>query len=202
MEAAVNPITCMFVELCYRKSLSAAVHSRNHEFAAKALELRDTVAKNVDWNCDTFATMNSSYQLLDDPLFMPLVMESGRCVADFALSYGVKEGVPLRCVEGWVNVAHPGEYQEAHIHPGAHFSAVYYVDAPESCGNLVFRSHESLTDMNPLPTSGVVQANAKTHFHVPRTSDLIIFRSNMMHMVEKNRSDRPRVSVALNFVFG
>lgn len=202
MEAAVNPITCMFVELCYRKPLSDTVQSRNSLFAAKALELRGTVARNVDWHCDTFATLSSSYQLLEDSLFAPLIMEAGQCVAEFALNYGVKESAPLRCIDGWVNVAHPGEHQEVHIHPGSHFSAVYYVDAPDLCGNLVFRSHESLTDMQPLPTSGVAQANAKTHFHVPKTGDLLIFRSNLMHMVAPNKSSSPRISVALNFVFG
>lgn len=197
----MSPIGCMFVELCYRKALSDMVQANNTQFAEKAMVLKNNVSPNVDWCCDTFATMNTEYKLINDPLFAPLVSEVGQAVADFAAVYGLRDGAVLSCIDGWINVALPGDYQEMHIHPGCHFSAVYYVDAPEECGNLVLRSHESLTDMHPIPSLEVTQAGAKTFFQTPKTGDLIVFRSNLPHMVATNKSNAPRISVTLNFAF-
>lgn len=198
----MNPVTCMFVELCYRAALSDVVQAKNTQFSEKALTLKNSIKPSLDWHCETFATMNSEYKLVEDPLFAPLVLEVGQAVADFAAAYGVRDGAVLRCIDGWINVAQPGDHQEMHIHPGSHFSAVYYVDAPENCGNLVLRSHESLTDMHPIPSADVTQAGSKTYFQTPKTGDLVIFRSNLPHMVATNKSNAPRISVALNFVFG
>lgn len=190
-----------FTELCYGCQLDDIPEALNAQFADKALELRATVKNELEWRCDTFATLDSTYALLEDPLFAPLVQSIGRHVSRFAAEYGVSDSAELRCMDGWINVAEQGEYQEVHIHPSRHFSAVYYVAAKADSGNLVFRSHESLTDMMPLPVSSTTHANCKTFSITPQTGNLLIFRSNLPHMVEKNKTQTPRISVAMNFVF-
>lgn len=189
----------MFAELCYRKR-DEKLASNNPAYLKKALELQETTSRVAEWACDTFTTMDSTYNLLQDPLFSELVQVCGQAVIEMSVNYGV-EGRQLVCKDAWVNVAMPGDYQEYHQHPMSHFSVVYYVNAPEACGNLILRSHAADKDMMPLPTKNTDLPNAKTYFVIPQAGEIVIFRSNQTHMVDKNRSKDPRVSVALNYVF-
>ena len=195
-----NTLVGMFVELAYREHI-ASLTQFNKTYAAKALQLAaDNADSKSEWYCDTFNTMGSEYNVLEDPLFSDVIAECGQRVFGFAQHFGVTSK-ELHCSEGWLNVATTGQYQEFHIHPASHFSVVYYVATPPNCGNIVFRSHESFTDMFPLPTTGKQLANSKTHVFTPAEGEIVIFRSNLMHMVEKNKSADPRISIALNYVF-
>jgi hypothetical protein len=53
--------------------------------------------------------------------------------------------------------------------------------------------------MFPLPASVYVPSNYKTCTYTPQESMLLIFRSNLLHMVEKNKSDEDRISISMNF---
>jgi len=44
-------------------------------------------------------------------------------------------------------------------------------------------------------------ASYKSCFYTPKESMILIFRSNLLHMVEKNNSDTDRISIAMNFRF-
>jgi ectoine hydroxylase-related dioxygenase (phytanoyl-CoA dioxygenase family) len=59
-----------------------------------------------------------------------------------------------------------------------------------------------VADMYPLPKEETVTyAGVKTFKFTPVANDLLIFRSNVMHMVNQNKSDRDRVSISINFTF-
>lgn len=191
-------ITCMFMDMCYKQHIPELLEQQP-QMLQKALSVQADVAKVVVWECDTFSSLDSDYDLRADPLFSRLIQITAERVGQFASMYGVAENCTIVCKDAWVNVAGPGAFQEMHIHPSSHFSAVYYVEAPEDCGNLFFRSHESVADMFPLPTDTQMPANNKTYWHKPQTGTLIIFRSNLPHMVAKNNSGAARVSVAMNF---
>lgn len=189
----------MFVELAYRKTMPSLAQN-NGAYTARALEVFPQASANKDWMCDTVTTMGSTYNLLTDDLFAFAISECGAEVFQFASQFGVTR-TDLRCVEGWLNIAMPGQYQEFHRHPMSHFSVVYYVQTPENCGDIVFRSAASESDMFPLPTPRPEFANAKTHREPAVAGDMLIFRSNMAHMVMKNQSNEPRISLALNYIF-
>jgi uncharacterized protein (TIGR02466 family) len=85
------------------------------------------------------------------------------------------------------------------MHSNNHFSAVYYIKTPENCGNIVFKK-DSLDEMFPLPIDEYNEvASYSTRFITPKSGVLIIFKSNIQHMVEKNKSNNDRVSIAMNF---
>jgi uncharacterized protein (TIGR02466 family) len=151
------------------------------------------------WLCDTFNTKSANYNIVEDVLFSELIEQFKKEVCVFARHYGVHN--KIKNVDGWINVAAPGEYQEYHYHGNSHFSLVYYIKSPENCGNLVVKSHESDKDMFYLPYSELTEPNYKIRNIIPRESDVVIFRSNLHHMVTKNKSKENRVSIAMNFVF-
>jgi uncharacterized protein (TIGR02466 family) len=193
-------VSCMFLELCYRKHVEELLLD-NPKMYEKAMQVKKSIRPVMDWPCDTFATLDSEYNVLNDSIFDRLIKLTKENVLEFASLYGVSQERNLECKDAWINIAPPGAFQEMHLHPARHFSAVYYVETPENCGNLLFRSHESLSDMFPVPTDSVQTANNKTYWQKASAGTLLIFRSNMLHMVEKNKANTDRISVAMNFVF-
>ena len=155
----------------------------------------------TDWRCDTYNTIGV-YDAHKNPTseVSLLIDECTKQVWDFARVYGINDGRAV-CKDFWFNIAPPGSYQEYHQHAGSHFSLVYYVQTAEHCGNTVFRSPESATDMYPLPFKQDEQtvSNYKTCFYKPANGKLLIFRSNLLHMVEKNLSQTDRISISMNF---
>lgn len=198
------PSEVIFNTLVY-KELLINLHLNNTVFKNKAFEIKEKFLNNssTDWRCDTFNTLNLyDYREENDTNLKDLVYIVSNKVQQFATEYGIPDNLyDIHCDSFWFNISMPGNYQEFHQHSNSHFSVVYYVDAPEHCGNIVFKSFETFTDMFPLPieNSNTNLNSAKTHAIVPQDSLLLIFRSNLLHMVEKNNSNKDRISIAMNF---
>ena len=174
----------------------------NAEFIERSKQLKASVVPENDWQCDTFSTLNTAYNVLEDSLFSELISKSTKVAFDFASNYGDMSNKTITCNAAWVNVSSPGNYQEYHNHTRNHFSAVYYVKVPPNSGNIVFRSYDHSGDMFALPFTNNEEKDPafRTYFVVPKESDLIVFRSNLEHMVQKNKSTEDRISIAMNFI--
>ena len=151
-------------------------------------------------NGDTFNTLDYDHLIdqVHDQELKNLINVVTEHVAEFSKEFGVESGV-LMCSNYWFNISETGNYQEYHQHSDSHFSAVYYVQASSNSGNIVFKSFESMFDMCPIPGNLKTFAAFKTCFYTPSNSKLIIFRSNLLHMVEKNLSKEDRISISMNF---
>jgi len=192
-------LTSIFVDLIGISDLKHHSGSNDY-FYKKVLEIKEKNKNKIstDWRCDTFNTLYF-YNLEEDIVFQNILIDIKNCVLKFAYEFGV-ENCELIFKNGWINLSLPGDYQEYHIHGENHFSVVYYIKTSPNCGNLVFKSHSSdKDDMFPIPLSFYTLPNYKTYAVKPLENNLIIFRSNLLHMVEKNRSDSDRVSISCNF---
>jgi uncharacterized protein (TIGR02466 family) len=164
----------------------------------RVYEIKNTVKSNTGWRCDTYSTFNT-YNILEDDAISPILGDLFPMVEEFARYFNVETN-SITCSEGWVNVAPPGEYQEYHVHPRNHFSAVVYLKTPPNCGNIVFKSFSSDGNMFDLPLNSYNKINSETCAYEPFALKVLIFRSNLLHMVEKNKSKEDRISVSFNFV--
>lgn len=83
----------------------------------------------------------------------------------------------------WFNEMQPGHETSLHTHEENDelLSAVYYVSAPPESGRLVVEEDEAQILITPRP--GL----------------LLLFPPDLPHAVERNASDRTRLSVAFNF---
>jgi len=172
-------------------------HPDNGLLIQKATELKSTLPPAGDWRCSTFNTLNR-YDMINDPAFSNFLKYVTDQVSQFAVEFGCAPN-SASVTDSWFNVSEPGDFQEYHIHTGNHFSAVYYVKAHKNSGNIVFRSFEADTDMFPLPIKTMNYTSFKTFSFDPEEGALLIFRSNLQHMVEKNMSTDSRITVAMNF---
>jgi len=184
----------MFAEAIF---MEQTMITNNNKLFDKAMEIKTVMPNGTQWACDTYNSLGS-YDLQNDKDYGIVVTTAKEYIKAFALQYGLSD-CEVTCNDAWVNVASPGAFQEYHLHPNNHFSAVYYVRVPENSGDLLLRSAETQTDMFPLPLGDETLFTNKTFRVTPRDGMLVIFRSNVLHMVTKNMSNEPRVSVAINF---
>jgi uncharacterized protein (TIGR02466 family) len=176
----------------------------NRYLENKAYDLKRNIEVNekTQWRCDTFSTLDYYDKNIDqDDIVNFLVENSTYLVEDFARKMGAVYQ-KIDCRDFWFNISSPENFQEFHQHPGCHFSAVYYVKAPVNSGRIVFMSPENFTDMFPLPipANNFNNLSYKSYYYDPCESMILIFRSNIAHMVEKNLSGEDRISIAMNFV--
>jgi len=153
------------------------------------------------WACSTFNTLGMYHHSQDQDL-VRLVDIFKEKVLNFSKEFGVEKPIEsLECTDFWFNISKHGDYQEFHRHANSHFSIVYYVSVPENSGDLVFQSFETNSDMFTLPNNSTTDASCKTCVYEPAESALVIFRSNLIHMVKKNLSNSNRISISANFKF-
>ena len=175
-----------------RELLSSYIH--------KSYDIRNSSPIKTDWNCNTYNSLNA-YDMFKDSMFNSLFDEITYWVNTFAETHYNVENPSAKCSESWINISPPMAYQEYHIHPNSHFSAVFYVKTPPESGNIIFRSHEANFDMFELPrVNDINHYNGKTFWHEPEECKLLIFRSNLSHMVKYNKSNEDRISIATNFI--
>lgn len=183
--------------------------STNSLLSKRAYQLREEQNDQTltEWQCDTFNTLNveqSRYFKNDevDPVINNLVSSAIAHVTKYSELFDADlENFNVRCREFWFNIAAPGNYQEYHSHPNMHFSAVYYVDTLANSGNIVFKNIENIVDSYTIPAKAVLTSNAafKACSYQPEPTLLLVFKSNLQHMVEKNLSNKDRISIAMNF---
>jgi uncharacterized protein (TIGR02466 family) len=191
-------ISPLFIDLFSKENLVDFI-PLNDTFYNRAIEIKELNEYTQDWRSDTYASLGV-YDITLDPIFKPLIDLCVDRVNIFAEYHGVKKK-KIQYVEAWVNVAAKEQYQEYHRHAKWNFSAVYYVKTPENSGNIVFKK-DTFDEMFPLPIDELNEvASYGIHDVTPKAGELIIFKSNIQHMVEKNKSDENRVSIAINFSY-
>jgi len=181
-----------FVEGIYCTNLNH-LKIYNEYFIKKILEHeeKNTCSQN-HWICDTF-----NYTVNDDLVFNQILDTFKYHVNNFTKSFLPKNN-NVKFNNGWLNLSNPNSFQEFHVHSHNHFSAVYYVKVPDNSGRIIFKKPGS-TNMFDFDVIDYNELNGNIFFMQPKECDLLIFRSNLEHMVEKNKSSDYRVSLAMNF---
>jgi len=107
----------------------------------------------------------------------------------------------------WANVNYKYSYNKNHVHPGAQWSGVYYIQSPKDSGNIWFTDPcgQKHLDM-PIMAD---KKNKPSHYwrevyYKPFEGRLIMFPGWLSHEVEQNMTDVLgedgwRVSVSFNF---
>lgn len=111
----------------------------------------------------------------------------------------VQTSIPnLKLFNIWININPPGGFNTLHDHIGAVFSGVYYVDAEEDQGNIVFERTDPAVYFLP-PAQNRNYFNSTACGYKAKTSALYIFPSWLKHRVEPNNSNKDRISISFNY---
>jgi uncharacterized protein (TIGR02466 family) len=94
----------------------------------------------------------------------------------------------------WLNVHGKHGFNHAHVHSGAWYSGVYYINCTEKTGNISF------TDPRPGAENSFYHQHLEPSNYTikPITGDLILFPAWLPHLVEPNQDIENRISIAFN----
>ncbi len=111
------------------------------------------------------------------------------------------------CDNMWANVNYKYSHNRNHVHPGALFSGVYYVQAPKHCGRIWFTDPRGEAHCQvPIYKRNSVKPKHSWRevYYEPIPGRLIMFPGWLTHEVEPNMttekgSDGWRISLSFNF---
>ena len=141
---------------------------------------------------------HSTTEMHKMPVFKPLVNELFLMMNDI----WKEEWLDREPILGnmWANINPPGGYNAPHIHPNSLFSGVYYVKIPaENSGKFVCRTKDSWNQF-PLPRK-TYRNWPETMEYNPGEGKLLLFESDLMHMVEPNETHEDRISISFYYQF-
>jgi uncharacterized protein (TIGR02466 family) len=146
--------------------------------------------------------------VLDRPSFQAvrtLVMQEVNAYGRDVL--GVSKSIEFYITNSWINIHKRGQSAGPHVHHNSLISGVLYLQVTESSGDLVF--HRNDLSLIPFPPSLDLDMdafniyNCKTWAYRPKTNDICLFPSVVMHSADFNGSDEERWCLAFNvFVRG
>jgi uncharacterized protein (TIGR02466 family) len=119
----------------------------------------------------------------------------------------VNRSIEFYVTDSWINIHKRGHSAGAHVHHNSLISGVLYLKVAETSGDLVF--HRDVNSLVPFPPALDLDMdsfnlyNCKSWGHKPKTNDICLFPSVVMHSVDPNESDEERCCLAFNvFVRG
>lgn len=122
-----------------------------------------------------------------------------QATADYYRLFGGKGRILWR-ITLWANVNRAGDFNRNHIHPGATWSGVYYVDAGDAppaerpeAGQLVLHHPNVAAAFGFFP-----ELTPATHAIAPHSGRMVVFPATLPHEVRPYLGQRPRISVAFN----
>lgn len=154
----------------------------------------------LQWGGDDVQTIVAALRQMVDHITMRLTKD-----------VFVREPLPWK-INGWANINRKGHANLPHIHPGAYWSAVYYVktDAPNDISKdsskggafKMFDPRGGLPLMYaPTLRMGMEGYTAAGNFelHYPKSGECLIFPAWLSHAVTPYLGDDERISLAFNF---
>lgn len=97
----------------------------------------------------------------------------------------------------WFICNKKGDFNSPHKHPPYTLTGMYYIEAPDNCGDVVFKND---MEMNNYATSykNLNTLNSKTFSVKPEKGLLLIFPAWLEHYVKVNKSNKERIVYGFN----
>lgn len=178
-----------FPTLVYSTMLHDA-EAMNREILTAINSERDRDAKGIERsNFRSLGGWHSHNNLHKDKKFARLTQRVEKVAAGISENLGYSKGRRLEITTMWSISNPPGSSNRAHIHPGALWSGVYYVQAPEGAGQIEFIDPRTVNLMNYA--SYVPNTKRKTECWTkvkvkPVAGKMLFFPSWLYHSVEPN----------------
>lgn len=135
-----------------------------------------------------------------------LAMQTLQTCGEHTTDIGMQGQTPRfeMAMDMWANVSPAGASNQSHAHPGALWSAVYYVDdgGDSASGQLVLQDPRFPMNRAYVPDLVFVDGDGRkeeSQFRIaPTPGKLVLFPSWMMHGVKPHQGSRERISIAMN----
>lgn len=120
-----------------------------------------------------------------------------KCVHEYLMAtICPKNDVRLRITQSWLNWTKPGQFHHKHAHPNSLISGCYYVNANKETDKIFFyRDGYNRIKFPPIDWNAY---NSESWWYPVGTGQLILFPSELTHMVEPVGGEETRISLAFN----
>ena len=159
-----------------------------------AMRKRNPTGRNV--------SNRNGWQSIDgierNPVFIRAMRQIRREFRDELIPFlGIKkDSAKIELHNSWANINYPGAWNAPHLHNGCFYSGVFFIHADGDEGD--FRAID--TDHKIVSNFPASQQRIWESWPVaPKTGDLYLFPSGLMHMVEPNLTDKDRYSISFNW---
>lgn len=166
------------------------------------LNVSDIDTSNIKWAKNYQNWISASQNILGEPEYEILAERIFEGLAEYF--YGIMQANPnvqLVITESWFNKTEKGQTHHRHWHPNSILSGVVYLDSVGDTGRIKFIT--SQYDTIEYNTNESNLYNSRSWSVTPEPGSMVIFPSNVEHLVEEYQGDTPRISLAFNtFVKG
>lgn len=149
-------------------------------------------------------TTSENYYILNDEKLKDLKSFINESVLDYFKNvYAPDKLVVPYITQSWINYTEPGQYHHKHTHTNSIISGVFYVDADVEVDKVFFYRNTSSNQLT-ITTQNWNIYNSESHYYPVSSNDLVLFPSNLQHMVQTTENNKKtRISLAFNvFVKG
>ena len=161
--------------------------------------------EEITYSRDGVKFISEDTYLLDKEKYKPLKNEIMQHVNSFVSE--LNSDIELRMTQSWVSVCKPNQYHAMHCHPNSVVSGVLYLGRGSDLEDITFYRGFDTADS---PWQFMQKSeNASNAFNALQCSisvnvgNLLLFRSNIPHSVNRNNSQHDRCSLAFNtFITG
>ena len=117
-----------------------------------------------------------------------------KCNQEILPWLGVNQNAYITMGNAWGNINDSGAWNKPHRHNGCWLSGAFYVHADGTEGDFIaINKTENVVSEFPHHAK-----ERESHQVSPTTGSLLIFPSGLLHMVEPNRTNKDRYSIAWN----
>lgn len=147
-------------------------------------------------NVGGYQTPNIAFKKIKE--FKPLIKD----IEHYANLYSskilrIKDKVKISNM--WGNINYYKDFNRMHTHPWSYVSGVFYVSAPKDCGDLNFRSLQSIESYIPHKHRNFANCyNSEEFVFQVQNNNLFLFPPWTQHYVGPNFSDHERITIAFN----
>jgi uncharacterized protein (TIGR02466 family) len=99
--------------------------------------------------------------------------------------------------QSWLNYTLPGQYHHKHSHQNSIISGVFYFNADEEKDKIFFYKPE-LYNRIEFERTSIDWYNADNCWFPVKTGKMMLFPSELMHMVQETETAETRISLAFN----
>jgi len=135
--------------------------------------------------------------ILSRPEIADLTAFIESCLQEYFVAiYSPKKDTQIRITQSWLNWTQPGQYHHRHTHSNSLISGCFYVNANKDTDRIFFYS-DAYKRIKISPEEHNAY-NSNSWCCSVGSGDLVLFPSELEHMVQPVKGDDTRISLAFN----
>jgi len=155
---------------------------------------------NIVWAENYSNFISTSTDVLEMPEFSILKEQVMLSLQDYFYDIlSIKKQTEIYITESWLNKSLRDQMHHRHWHPNSVYSGIVILQANKDTGLLNFITGQYQTLEYEIETPNLF--NAKTMSFCPEPGTILIFPSNLEHLVTPNESNLSRISLSFNTFF-